>query len=357
MTLNTFHFAGKLVSSGNIGIPRLKEILLTASKQPKAPTMSVALKEKLPRRKLIFVEKRLKNILLQDLIQAISSHIEKNKQNIIISIRLKLSPRSVYKHQLALKTKNIILETDNFWKGLKNSLNPSKANKTKKKDKNQTPIIKNKFSTKKNLQKSCSPLRDFFSPALNLLSFMTFTQRKIREKQNNVSKILVDGIFGSKFCIRNVPRISNCFLDYTEKILHTAGVNFFALWQYEDIIDVNKIFSNDIYGVLVTYGIEAARNFLHYELSTIFKFQAILVKNQHLDLISDYMTRLGNYRAFNRQGLLEENGFQKITYETAIRFITDNAVNKNFDDLSSVSSSISFAKPCDIGTGTVDLHY
>lgn len=166
---------------------------------------------------------------------------------------------------------------------------------------------------------------------------------------------LIDGILGSEFCIRDLPRISNCFLDLEEKSIHIQGINFFALWHFQDIIEINKIFCSDIFGAMITYGIEGARNFIFNELQTIFRFQAISVAKRHLDLASDYMTRLGNYRAFNRQGLREESGFQKITYETAVRFIIENAIYKNSDDLSSVSSCVGLGKTCTVGTGSFDL--
>lgn len=41
MTLNTFHFAGRGEVNVTLGIPRLREILLTASAKIKTPTMEV----------------------------------------------------------------------------------------------------------------------------------------------------------------------------------------------------------------------------------------------------------------------------------------------------------------------------
>ena len=41
MTLNTFHFAGRGEMNVTLGIPRLREILMTASKTIKTPTMEV----------------------------------------------------------------------------------------------------------------------------------------------------------------------------------------------------------------------------------------------------------------------------------------------------------------------------
>lgn len=44
MTLNTFHFAGRGEMNVTLGIPRLKEILMTASKQLKTPSMDIPFK-------------------------------------------------------------------------------------------------------------------------------------------------------------------------------------------------------------------------------------------------------------------------------------------------------------------------
>ena len=43
MTLNTFHLAGHGGANVTLGIPRLREIIMTASKSLKTPTMLVPL--------------------------------------------------------------------------------------------------------------------------------------------------------------------------------------------------------------------------------------------------------------------------------------------------------------------------
>ncbi|KAL5334658.1 hypothetical protein BJX70DRAFT_377559 [Aspergillus crustosus] len=49
MTLNTFHLAGHSAKNVTLGIPRLREIVMTASKQIMTPTMTLILNEELPR--------------------------------------------------------------------------------------------------------------------------------------------------------------------------------------------------------------------------------------------------------------------------------------------------------------------
>ena len=63
------------------------------------------------------------------------------------------------------------------------------------------------------------------------------------------------------------------------------------------------------------------------------------------------MTRLGNFRGFNRNGLNEEDGFQEITYETAVNYIIASSLSNRVDDLTTVSSRLSVGRLINIGTG------
>ena len=45
MTLNTFHMAGRGEANVTLGIPRLREILMTAAQRIKTPVMTVPLKQ------------------------------------------------------------------------------------------------------------------------------------------------------------------------------------------------------------------------------------------------------------------------------------------------------------------------
>ena len=42
MTLNTFHLAGHGEKNVTLGIPRLRELLMTGTRKQKTPTMSLA---------------------------------------------------------------------------------------------------------------------------------------------------------------------------------------------------------------------------------------------------------------------------------------------------------------------------
>ncbi|KAG8224090.1 hypothetical protein J437_LFUL001784 [Ladona fulva] len=100
------------------------------------------------------------------------------------------------------------------------------------------------------------------------------------------------------------------------------------IFNYDQILDINKLYSNDIHAVASTYGIEAACKVIVKEVSNVFKVYGIAVDPRHLLLIADYMTRDGVFRPMSRKGL-EDNvsSFQKMTFESSITFLRSATLN------------------------------
>ncbi|KAL9186875.1 hypothetical protein ACHAXT_010595 [Thalassiosira profunda] len=67
MTLNTFHLAGA-GANVTLGIPRLREIIMTASKELKTPTMSVPLRSGVSDREALRLTRKFSKISLMDLL-------------------------------------------------------------------------------------------------------------------------------------------------------------------------------------------------------------------------------------------------------------------------------------------------
>ncbi|CUM67120.1 uncharacterized protein PRCAT00004809001 [Priceomyces carsonii] len=163
-----------------------------------------------------------------------------------------------------------------------------------------------------------------------------------------------------KVVVREIPRIGRCLHPEPgadgKRILTTEGVNFQAMWEQDDFIDVNGITSNDIYAVLKTYGVEAARNTIVNEINNVFDRYAISVSSRHLDLIADMMTRDGTYLAFNRQGIDNStSSFMKMSYETTCQFLTKAVLDGDKEEIESPSASIVMGKLANIGTGSFDI--
>lgn len=140
-------------------------------------------------------------------------------------------------------------------------------------------------------------------------------------------------------------------------LLQTAGINFNALWDLHDYVDVNKIVTNNIHAMLRTYGVEAARTTIINEVKGVFDAYGIRVNVRHLMLIADLMTCNGEYRALNRNGMRvsSTSPFSRMSFETATNVITESAYRGDVDTMDSPSACISLGKIVKSGTGSFDI--
>jgi RNA polymerase Rpb1, domain 5 len=78
----------------------------------------------------------------------------------------------------------------------------------------------------------------------------------------------------------------------------TNGSNIRGLWEVacgteEPLIEEDDVYSNDIYAILMTFGVEMARAAIVREMSRVFGVYNIDVDIRHLELIADYMVSVG----------------------------------------------------------------
>lgn len=166
------------------------------------------------------------------------------------------------------------------------------------------------------------------------------------------SQVLVNSIQNINRCIvmdKNSEEDGN----YT---LQTEGVNFPTVWMYQHMIDVNKIYSNDIWQILQTYGVEAARTAIITEIIRVFDVYSISVDPRHLTLIADYMTQDGAYRPMNRAGMENiESPFQQMSFETTTHFLNNAILYGGSDSMVSPSACIATGKAIKAGTGSFQI--
>lgn len=95
--------------------------------------------------------------------------------------------------------------------------------------------------------------------------------------------------------IHEIPNISRCMKIFDDKgeftgSLITEGSNLRGMWELADeLIDLDRLGSNDIYAILTTYGVEAARRTIINEVSAVFGAYGIGVDYRHISIIADYM--------------------------------------------------------------------
>jgi DNA-directed RNA polymerase I subunit RPA1 len=104
MTLNTFHLAGHGGANVTLGIPRLREILMTASQNIKTPSMTIKLKPGVSKQEASRLASRLRMLQLAELIH--------HKHGVMVTERLrKLGPRPwerLYQIRLQMYDEDVI---------------------------------------------------------------------------------------------------------------------------------------------------------------------------------------------------------------------------------------------------------
>jgi len=139
-------------------------------------------------------------------------------------------------------------------------------------------------------------------------------------------------------------------------VVVTEGSNLLAIREFHDIIDVNRVFTNDIVAMLQLYGVEACRATIVREMHAVFSGHGISVDQRHLNLIADTMTKAGGFTPFNRNGLKDNvSPFMKMSFETTVGFLKDAVLERDWDDLKNPSARIVVGKLGGIGTGALDV--
>nr|CAG4636748.1 EOG090X00BV [Ceriodaphnia reticulata] len=161
--------------------------------------------------------------------------------------------------------------------------------------------------------------------------------------------------------VHQVPKIKRAFVvvpksDDEDVIIKTDGVNINAMFDHADILDLNRLYCNDIHAVVAHYGVEAASRVIVKEVNNVFKVYGITVDPRHLSLVASFMTSGGGYRAFSRVGMADcTSPLQQMTYETATEFLKNATLQGKTDFLKTPSSRLVLGLPGLEGTGSFGL--
>jgi len=158
--------------------------------------------------------------------------------------------------------------------------------------------------------------------------------------------------------VHQVPQIRRAIVDppKTEEedvFVKTDGVNIVAMFEHSKILDLNRLYCNNIHSVYNQYGIEAASSVIVKEVRNVFKVYGITVDPRHLSLIAEYMTSGGSYRPFNRVGMSDStSALQQISFETATEFLKSASLQGKTENMTSPSSRLILGLPVRGGTGS-----
>uniref|UniRef100_A0A8D2MZD1 DNA-directed RNA polymerase subunit n=1 Tax=Zonotrichia albicollis TaxID=44394 RepID=A0A8D2MZD1_ZONAL len=163
--------------------------------------------------------------------------------------------------------------------------------------------------------------------------------------------------------IHEVKGIARCLLNegtskegHKEFVLQTEGINLAELFKYSDILDLNRLYCNDIHSMAKNYGIESALRVIIKEIKDVFAVYGIVVDPRHLSLVADYMCFEGIYKPLNRIGIQSNSSpLQQMTFETSYKFLKDATMMGAHDELRSPSACLVVGKVVKGGTGLFDL--
>ncbi|KAJ8262484.1 hypothetical protein GJAV_G00166990 [Gymnothorax javanicus] len=141
-----------------------------------------------------------------------------------------------------------------------------------------------------------------------------------------------------------------------ELVLSTEGINLQEISKYSEILDLNRLYSNEIHAMANTYGIEVALRVIEKEIKDVFAVYGIEVDPRHLSLVADYMCFEGMYKPLNRFAIQSNSSpLQQMTFETSYKFLKHATMLGSRDSLQSPSARLVVGKVVKGGTGLFDL--
>ena len=314
MTLNTFHFAGISSKNVTLGIPRLEECI-NVSKNLKTPLTTVNLQSK---EESIDVLKQIKHVQVKDIVtrHLITSTPDKSQVEEFF-----IFPDEQYKPPLA-NCETLVLEL-NDW------------NKIEK-------------------------IRDLIYAHPHLYCAYSDSPYAVFHIHTDNKEIDLDMFYMKTFRHLTVAGVASG--EYANVIVKGQTYTFeTSLTDLEKVFyvveKVADVYTNDVWRIYCTLGIEAARSAYLIEIRNILAFYGIYVNVRHILLVIDWMTHIGTPTPFTRHGIrnVDESPLKRGTFEEVVSVFTDAAVYNETDNLHGVSERIIAGLAPKIGTASTEI--
>lgn len=454
MTLNTFHFAGRGEMNVTLGIPRLKEILMTASKNISTPSMEIPFRREVHnlQREADVLKGRLTKVTVADVLEyvhvteslvlsPVRSHQYVMKMQLLPFEYLKqmhyTTPDAILKHieskflaTLELHIRKLLSVSGRAF-SIEDQVKKMKAKqereeaevkgKDEEDEDNNLATVASKSGTGEGHESSDEEAQGDDDDATTarqrrkheddanygdnsegensdneneFIQQEEANQKNVEEQQISIASKyahIEDYYYDKKkkeWCIiklnlkipckkinlsvlvQEVARVSSvsevrglkkAFLLNSPRdglVLKTDGLNIIEMFKYADLLDLNKLYSNDIHAIAGIYGVEAAVRVLVKEITEVFKVYGIGVNPRHLMLVADFMTFSGLFLPMSRIGLDNNpSALQKMSFEAPVGFLKKSLWLGKVDTLESPSSRICVGRPCKSGTGAFQLRH
>ncbi|KAM0680023.1 hypothetical protein GINT2_001710 [Glugoides intestinalis] len=394
MTLNTFHLAGVGGKNVTLGIPRLREILLVASKSMKVPIITVPVKsiEAVPSLIEIF-----RKVTLSDCLEEVTVeekivekeneykkrirfifHLRENVEAAVQSIDMEflwLLGKELKKRQSAsgiTEYKEPVETTPATVEESKEEVKEEESSSLTSNTENENELIHKEADEQQ--------VKDFLeeideeveteeeeTDEINLLNLKKISAKQyyfeIYYPQDFIIHLLpiIEGI-AQKLTVKQIKGFSRA--TYIADKLYLEGSDFLKLVNVVDGVDILEnidfynSYSNDIYAIYKTFGVEAARETIVKEIGNVFEVYGIKINIRHLYLVADYMTCDGIFKAFNRHTFTMDDCFvEKMSFESCFVNLKNSAIFNQSKSIETPSSCLLTGTALKNGTGSFDVLY
>lgn len=129
------------------------------------------------------------------------------------------------------------------------------------------------------------------------------------------------------------------------------------LHKIMEFCDCETLYTNDIYKMQQTYGIECARSCLLIEIRKILDHYGIYLNSRHLSILIDAMTQRGALTPLTRHGLKKSecSALKRCTFEEVVTVLHEAALKEEVDPVDGVSPCILAGKVAALGSNTVTV--
>jgi DNA-directed RNA polymerase II subunit RPB1 len=374
MTLNTFHYAGVSAKSNTRGIPRLRE-LLGVTKNLKSPSSIVNLKSNFrdSQGKSQYAKNKIEYTVIRDIV--IKTQIFYDPKNTVYDTEIEEDKGilDIYREFLFMNNgeefefeetapwiirftfnKELMMENGIVMEDVYLAISNYDNEKLQfiYSDDNSKQLI-GRLSIKADLKGKDDEMLNGLSDQTDVLSIFKKVQEDI------LNNVVIKGIKG----ITNIVMSEKS--TYTKEndeivqkkpwVLETDGTNLLELFN-SPFVDFTKTYSNDILEVFNVLGVEAARNLLIEEITSVMS-DASYINNRHIDLLCDIMTNKGYLTAINRQGINrgDTGPLAKCSFEDTTDQLIKAGIFGEKDKLNGVSSNIMMGQTIKAGTGMCSI--
>ena len=376
LTLNTFHNVG-VASKSNVtrGVPRIEEIL-RLTKNPKNPSLTITLKshDATNQDKAMKYANMIEHTRLRDVVKSVRVYYDPLDENTVIEEDRAMMEHYFEYEKLVKETTQQELHANNDSQSKWIIRLEMNADIMLDKNIRMDDIY---FAINKVYgEKIQCKYSDYNAQNLVFRIRLIITDPKADKQLDSADQIYLLKNFQEsllkKTILRGVDNISKVLPrkvpntvvkedgKYVRKdtwVLDTTGTNFLEVLGLS-FIDTKYTYSNDIYEVYKTLGIEAARQCILTEFVEVMEHSDVYLNYHHLSVLCDRMTYNGkDMVAVYRSGFLKDNigPIAKATFEMHTEMFLNAARHGHMDNMRGVSANVMCGQYGYFGTGAFNV--